>query len=92
MRAGTVAAIASSQHALPQPWSRDFYEHPEIYGEVDGLLYPSAHNGDPCVALYERARGGLELPAGRDAPLTDPVVLTEIRRIALAHGLLALPR
>jgi len=47
---------------------------------------------DPCVALYERARGGLELPAGRDAPLTDPVVLTEIRRIALAQGLLALPR
>jgi len=63
-----------------------------LWGGRRALLYPSAHNGDPCVALYERARGGLELPAGRDAPLTDPVVLTEIRRIALAHGLLALPR
>ena len=66
MRAGTVAAISACDHSLSQPWSRYFWEHPEIYGELDGLFYLSAHNGDPAVALYERARDGLQLPRGRD--------------------------
>jgi hypothetical protein len=45
---------------------------------------------EPAVALYERGRTALELPRGQDAPLTDPDVLTEIRRIGLAHSLLVL--
>ena len=45
MRAGTVAAISAGDHALAQPWSRYFWEHAEIYGELDGLFYLSAHNG-----------------------------------------------
>ena len=60
-------------------------------GEIDGLYYPSAHNGEPAIALYERGRDALELPAARDAPLTDPVVLSEVRRIALEHSLLVEP-
>lgn len=92
MRAGTVAAISASDHSLSRPWSRYFWEHPEIYGELDGLFYLSAHNGQPAVALYERARDGLEVPRGHDAPLTDPAVLAAVRRGALAHGLVVLPR
>lgn len=91
MRAGTVAAISAGDHSLAQPWSRYFWEHPEIYGEMDGLLYLSAHNGQRAVVLYERARDGVELPRGQDAPLTDPVVLAAVRRAALDHGLVVLP-
>src|SRR6059058_1483310 len=83
MRSGTVAAISAGDHSLSQPWSRYFWEHPEIYGELDGLLYPSAHNGEPAVVLYERGRAGIEVPPGRDAPLTDPAVLAALRRVAL---------
>lgn len=91
MRAGTVAAISAGDHALAQAWSRYWYEHPKTFGELDGLYYPSAHNGQPAVALYERARPALTLPRGHDAPLTDSDVLAEVRRVALAHGLLVVP-
>jgi RES domain len=91
MRAGTVAALSAGDHALSQQWSRYFWEHPEIYGEIDGLFYHSAHNGEPAVALYERARDGLKLPRGQDAPLNDPVVLAAVRQTALDHGLVVLP-
>ena len=91
MRAGTVAAISAGDHRVAQAWSRYFWEHPDIYGEPDGLLYPSAHNGEPAVALYERARGGIRVPRGHDAALTDPVVLAVIRREALDQGLVVVP-
>jgi hypothetical protein len=91
MRAGTVAAISSADHAFAQAWSRYWYEQAEIFGELDGLYYPSAHNGEPAVALYERGRQALTLPRGHDASLNDPYVLTEVRRVARAHGLLVLP-
>lgn len=91
MRAGTVAAIASADHALSQQWGRYVYETPAIYGPVDGILYASAHNGDDTVVLFERAAGALDCPAGHDAPLTDTDVLAAVRRVALRHGLLVLP-
>ena len=90
MRSGTVAAISAGDHSLSQPWSRYFWEHPEIYGDLDGLFYPSAHNGEPAVVLYERGRDGIEVPSGHDAPLTDPAVLATVRRVALDHGLVML--
>jgi hypothetical protein len=91
MRSGTLAAISAGAHTLSQAWSRYLWEHPEIYGELGGLLYPSAHNGEPAVALYERGRAGIEVPPGRDAPLTDSAVLAAVRRVALDHGLVVLP-
>jgi len=91
MRAGTVAAISAGDHSLSRAWSRYFWEHPEIYGRLDGLFYASAHNGELAVALYERSRDGVDVPAGHDAPLTDPAVLAAIRRIALDHGLVVAP-
>jgi hypothetical protein len=91
MRSGTVAAISAGDRSLSQPWSRYFWEHPEIYGELDGLFYPSAHNGEPAVALYERGRAGIEVPPERDARLTDPAVLAAVRRVAVDHGLVVVP-
>jgi hypothetical protein len=92
MRSGTVAAISAGDHSLSQPWSRYFWEHPEIYGEIDGLYYPSAHNGEPAIALYERSRNGIDVPSGHDAPLTDRAVIAAVRRVAINHGLIVLPR
>lgn len=43
MRAGTVSAIAKTDHFLAQAWARYFYEHAEVYGLLDGLLYFNAH-------------------------------------------------
>ncbi len=40
---------------LTQAWSRYFYEHPELYGQIDGLIFNNAHNGEEALALYERA-------------------------------------
>lgn len=88
MRAGTVAAIASADHGLSQQWSRYFYEQHDVYGDIDGLVYPNAHNGDDAIALYERAEGALVCPPPSDWPLDDPVVETELRRIAHANNLL----
>lgn len=88
MRAGTVAAIASADHGLSQQWSRYFYDDRDVYGGIDGLVYPNAHNGRDAVALYERAEGALVCPPGNDWPLDDPVVETELRRIAHANNLL----
>jgi hypothetical protein len=91
MRAGTVAAISASDHSLSQPWSRYFWEHPAIYGELDGLFYLSAHNGQQAVALYERGGNALEVPRRHDAPLADPAVLAAVRRAALDDSLIVLP-
>lgn len=60
VRAGCVAALTTNaDHRPSQEWSRYFYEHPEIYSEIDGLIYNNAHNHDNAVALYERGRDGL---------------------------------
>lgn len=88
MRAGTVGAIAAADHRISQAWSRYFYEHPNAYGEVAGLIYSNAHNGDDAVALYERSRGALRCPASRDRPLEDPVIETAIRQIAHDNNLI----
>ena len=91
MRAGTVNAIGSADHNLSQTWSRHFYEDPDgVYGEIDGVHWAGAVNGDPVVALYERAQDGLEVPGGRDAPLGEPAVLASVRRIARQHSLLVI--
>lgn len=66
MRAGTKAAIAKvSERRLSQAWSRHFYKTPEIYGEVDGVIYLNAHNDEDAIAFYERASGALECPPER---------------------------
>jgi hypothetical protein len=91
MRAGTVAAIAAGDHVPSRAWSRYVHEDSDgRYGAVDGL-HGSAHNGDPAVALYERAAGALAVPACHDTSLIDAVVLASVRRIARQHGLLVAP-
>lgn len=92
IRSGTVVAVSAGDHALSQPWARYIYEDPDnVYGEVDGIVYGSAHSGADAVVLFERAEDALECPPGHDAPLSDPAVLLVLRRIAMEHSMIVLP-
>src|SRR5690606_23706211 len=51
------------EYRLSQPWSRYFYETPDTYGLIDGLCYLNAHNDEPAILLYERARDALHCTA-----------------------------
>jgi hypothetical protein len=42
------------------------------YSFVDGLIYRNAHNDEPAVLLYERAKGALVCPQTNVAHLDDP--------------------
>jgi hypothetical protein len=80
--AGTVAAISMSDHPIAQAWSRHIWSTVAVYGAVDGLAYSSAHNGEDCIALYERAEGAVECRTGHDAPLTDQDVYAAVAACA----------
>jgi hypothetical protein len=64
MRAGTVAAIASSEHELSQPWSRDFYEHPRSMGRSTGSPLPVSAQRRPLRRAL-RTRPWRSRAAGR---------------------------
>lgn len=83
MRAGTKAAIAKvADRSLSQAWARHFYETPEVYGEVDGLIYLNAHNDEEAVALYERASDALECPPDRVMRLDDEALRAAVLEAA----------
>lgn len=83
MKAGlSIAAVVTTDRDKSQAWSRYFYEaHPTI----DGLIYGSAHNSEPTIALYERAKDGLV--SQETIPLKDPTLRAGIIEIALENGL-----
>lgn len=92
MKAGTVAAIlAVAQRSVSQAWGRYFYEHPQLYQEIDGLIFNSAHNGEEAIALYERAKPQLTLADVKVLKLNHPELRSAIFRIAARHSLLVLP-
>jgi hypothetical protein len=84
MCAGAVAAIAKCEHRLSQPWSRYFYEAADDFGVIDGLIYRNAHNDEPAIVLYERARTALACPQDAvvrlDHPGLRPLILEIMRR------------
>jgi hypothetical protein len=80
-QAGTIAKVTSCEHVESQPWARHFYEHPEIYGELDGIYYPNAHNFDIAFALFERAKDAM--PA---KPLWDRKLWSRTHRSELLRA------
>ena len=50
-------AVRAASHAPGRVWSGTFHAHPAA---PDGLLYPSRLTGEPCLAVYDRARDALE--------------------------------
>lgn len=84
-RAGSVAALASNGDYGPsQAWSSYFFEHPETYGEIDGLLYSNAHNHDDALVLYERSQGALICHQEHMIRLDDFTILPRIQEACLA--------
>ena len=63
-----------------QPWARYFYESNT---DLDGLLYPNAHNAADAMALFERAENALL--AENDLPLADPRL--RLRLLSAAEAL-----
>lgn len=86
MRAGTVAAIAKCEHTLSQPWARFFYEQPDFYELCDGLLYSNAHNDEPAIMLYERAREALTFHHRKMKPLRHPDLDALLTQLIIDNG------
>ena len=85
MAAGTIAAIAATEHHYKaQEWSRRFYED-AVYENLDGIAYRGAHNGEICLALYERARDGLRSELDDSLRLDAPKLRNTLLDIAMRH-------
>lgn len=83
MRAGTNAAVTKDrERTLTQAWSRYFYEETDLFGEVDGIIYPNAHNDEDAVLLYERAENALHCPDERTMRLDDELLRPAILETA----------
>jgi hypothetical protein len=88
MRAGSVVALGSvADRSLSQAWSRYFYENPNVYQPVDGVIYHNAHNGEDALALYERAERWLVDPTNQIGRLDDQALRPLILDIALHNNL-----
>jgi len=86
-RAGASMAINSGPRPRAQRRSRSFYE---AYPGIQGIYYGSSmHGSSPTVALYERAVPALPRVPAFHRPLSDPALLTVLRRVTrdLGYGL-----
>jgi hypothetical protein len=92
MAAGTVSAVSGTTlRKISQAWGRYFYENPQLYGQVDGLIFSGAHNAEDAIALYERAESKLALTKVKVLELAHPELKTAIFKIAARHSLLVEP-
>lgn len=91
MRAGSVAALAKiANRTVSQVWARHFYEHSDIFGTIDGILYSNAHNDEEALVLFERAAGALTCPAAYVLRLDDRDLRTVMEDIAWRNNLVIL--
>lgn len=92
MAAGTLAAISSiTERNISQAWGRYFYENPQLYSEIDGLIFAGAHNGEDAVCLYERAESKLISAYVEILNLNHPDLRDTILSIAKSHSLIVSP-
>lgn len=80
--AGSVAAmVVDGRRRVTQAWSRYFYENSNLYGNVDGLIFNNAHDGQEAIALYERAKTQL---------LSADIEVLELNHPAIKESLIAI--
>ncbi len=72
---------------LTHAWSRYFYEKVELFGEIDGIIYPNFHNDEDALLLYERAEDVLLCPDERTMRLDDELLRPVILQIARDNDL-----
>jgi hypothetical protein len=88
-RAGASMKINTGPRHISRAWSRQFYS---AFPTIDGLYYSSSmHANEPCIALYERATGALPRAPLFCRPLSDPTLLSDIKRSARTMGYHLLP-
>ncbi|MEY2830950.1 MAG: hypothetical protein RLZZ574_208 [Cyanobacteriota bacterium] len=87
--AGSVVAMATDgKRRLTQAWGRYFYEHPELYSQIDGLMFNNAHNGESAISLYERAEPQIVSAKTVVQDLNDPALRNKLLVIANRLNLL----
>ena len=87
--AGSVAAMAvDGRRKLTQAWSRYFYENPDLYENIDGLIFNNAHDGQMAIALYERAASKLLSADVSVLDLNEPTIRETVLAIATKLNLL----
>lgn len=87
--AGSVSAMAvDGRRKLTQAWSRYFYENPDLYGDLDGLIFNNAHDGQAAIALYERAAPKLLSADISILNLHEPTIRETVLAIATRMNLL----
>jgi hypothetical protein len=88
MASGTVTAISAiTQKEITQAWGRYFYEHIELYGEIDGLIFSGAHNGEDAIALYERAESVIHSSKLKEMDMASDTLRKTVIHIAEEQGL-----
>lgn len=91
MKAGTIAAIAQTEHHFKsQDWARGIYQYPGLE-HVDGIYYRAAYTNHLAVALFERAQSALNYARADVIRLDDPLLRPALLDIATRCNLLFKP-
>ena len=81
-------ACCDGRRKLTQAWSRYFYENLDLYGNIEGLIFNNAHDGQAAIALYERASSKLLSANVSVLDLNEPTIRETILAIATRLNLL----
>ena len=77
--AGLNTTIASSdRRKTTQEWGKHFYDYPEDYGNIEGVVFSSAKNSEDAFALYERAENKIASAKISTQSLKDGAIRKEI--------------
>lgn len=77
--AGLNTTIASSdRRKITQEWGKHFYDYPEDYGNIEGIVFSSAKNSEDALALYERAENKIASAKISTQSLKDSAIRKEI--------------
>ena len=79
VRAGGNMAINSGNRGKARGWSRVIYDS---YPDAHGIWYPSSITNRECIALYERASGGLPSAPAFNERLDSPKLLASLSQLA----------
>jgi RES domain len=88
MRVGSTTKIAKdSAREDTQAWSRYFYDHTQIFKQVDGLIYANSHNDEKVICFYERAISKLKNADSCNVSLDSQSLQAEIQKTCLDNGM-----
>ena len=88
MRVGTTTKIAkNSARKDTQTWSRYFYNNPQTFKKVDGLIYANSHNDEVAICLYERANPKIAGATSFSIDLNNTGLQSAIQQICLDNGM-----